>query len=154
MTDYRAIINKKRPEHINDDFSVRHQKMPRSKRAKLFMPFDALSGFDERMDEETVDTVHPAEISDELSTELDGKIRALHESLRELPPKKTGRKGLFVISILFFERNSEQEMLKNDGIRGNYRWISGSLTDIDDTDKSLEIDYVRYPICFIYAIEY
>ena len=44
MTDYRAIINEKRPEHINDDFSVRHQKMPRSKRAKLFMPFDALSG--------------------------------------------------------------------------------------------------------------
>ena len=46
------------------------------------------------------------------------------------------------------------EMLKNDGLRGNYRWINGSLTDVDDIGKNLELDYVKYPVYLISAIEY
>ncbi len=61
---------------------------------------------------------------------------------------------MFTVSILFFERDSTQEMLKNDGLRGNYRWINGSLTDVDDIGKNLELDYVKYPVYLISAIEY
>lgn len=56
---------------------------------------------------------------------------------------------MFTVSILFFERDSTQEMLKNDGLRGNYRWINGSLTDVDDIGKNLELDYVKYPVYLI-----
>ena len=61
---------------------------------------------------------------------------------------------MFTVSILFFERDSTQELLKNDGLRGNYRWINGSLTDVDDIGKNLELDYVKYPVYLISAIEY
>lgn len=37
-----------RPEHNDDDFSVRHPKMRRQDRAKIFAPFAALSGHREQ----------------------------------------------------------------------------------------------------------
>ena len=43
--DFSDIINKQRPEHINDDFSHRHPKMRRCDRAKIFAPYAALRGF-------------------------------------------------------------------------------------------------------------
>lgn len=42
---YHDIRDKERPQHDGDAFSRRHPKMPLSKRAKIFLPFDALNGF-------------------------------------------------------------------------------------------------------------
>ena len=39
---YKDIINKERPVHINDDFSIKHPKMSKGDRAKIFAPFAAL----------------------------------------------------------------------------------------------------------------
>jgi len=61
VTDYIILRKMHRPVHNGDDFSRLHPKMKRGNRAKIFAPFDALSGFDETMDVETVFTVHPAE---------------------------------------------------------------------------------------------
>ena len=49
MKNYINIINKERPVHNGDYFSFRHPKMDRKKRAKLFMAFEALSGFSEEI---------------------------------------------------------------------------------------------------------
>ena len=40
-------MTKERPVHNGDYFSFKHPPMKRSQRAKLFMAFDALSGFGE-----------------------------------------------------------------------------------------------------------
>ena len=40
--DYSDIIDKKRPEHINDEFSRKHPKMNIGERAKIFSAFAAL----------------------------------------------------------------------------------------------------------------
>ena len=77
MTNYQAIRKMHRPVHNGDAFSKLHPKMTRSQRAKLFAPFDALSGFDETMNAETVYTVHPAELSEEMKKEQDAKWRKL-----------------------------------------------------------------------------
>ncbi len=53
-SDYSDIIDKKRPEHDNDDFSIRHPKMDILDRAKIFASFDALRGFDEEIDKENI----------------------------------------------------------------------------------------------------
>lgn len=46
--DYSDIMGQHRPEHNDDDFSVRHPKMRRQDRAKIFAPFAALSGHREQ----------------------------------------------------------------------------------------------------------
>ena len=52
MSDsYEDIIDKKRPVHDNDDFSIRHPKMSREDRAKIFAPFAALKGYEEALEE-------------------------------------------------------------------------------------------------------
>ena len=51
MDDYRDIMNAQRPQHIDDDFSVRHPKMQTGDRAKIFAPFAALKGHSETVKE-------------------------------------------------------------------------------------------------------
>ncbi|MBE5869949.1 MAG: hypothetical protein E7294_01620 [Lachnospiraceae bacterium] len=47
---YRKVLQKGRPTHEKgDSFFVDHPPMPLSKRAKIFLPFDALKGFDEAL---------------------------------------------------------------------------------------------------------
>lgn len=50
MSKYNDIIDKHRPIHNGDYFSFKHPPMKRSQRAKLFMAFDALSGFSDEID--------------------------------------------------------------------------------------------------------
>lgn len=45
---YKKVHEKGRPRHEKySEFMCRHPSMKNSRRAKLFMPFDALKGFDE-----------------------------------------------------------------------------------------------------------
>lgn len=47
---YADIINLERPVHDGDAFSRAHPKMELEKRAKIFLPFDALRGFKAEVD--------------------------------------------------------------------------------------------------------
>ena len=50
MKKYDDIINKHRPVHDGDYFSIKHPPMDRRQRAKLFMAFEALNGFSEEIE--------------------------------------------------------------------------------------------------------
>ena len=42
---YIRVLIRGCPVHAGDDFSLRHPRMERGLRAKIFAPFDALDGF-------------------------------------------------------------------------------------------------------------
>ena len=46
---YIRVLVRGCPVHADDDFSLRHPRMERSLRAKIFAPFDALEGFSDRI---------------------------------------------------------------------------------------------------------
>ncbi len=50
MKSYSYLMTKQRPVHKDDYFSFKHPPMDRTKRAKLFMAFDALNGFSNEID--------------------------------------------------------------------------------------------------------
>lgn len=118
------------------------------------MPFDALDGFDETMEAETVETIHPVPLTEEMKVELDEKLQALEAHLATLPPKRYARKGLLPVSVLYFEEDPAQTALHKDGPRGHYLWLSGDLLDIDILSHS--IDLGGRPLRFdrLYAIEF
>lgn len=153
MADYTVLISKHRPLHNGDTFSRMHPRMRRGNRAKIFAPFDALSGFDESMDAETVFTVHPSELSPEMKQELEDKMQRLIQQYKKLPAKRNERRHQLQISVLYFEIDSEQTVLHNDGLRGNYRWISGDLLDIDSIRRTIDLGSQKLDIDRIYAIE-
>ncbi len=47
---FEKLMAAGRPEHDGDAFSLRHPRMDRAKRAKIFQPFDALRGFSAEID--------------------------------------------------------------------------------------------------------
>ena len=153
MTNYQKLRGMHRPQHVCDTFSRQHPKMARGKRAKLFAPFDALSGFDETMDAETIYTVHPAELSEDMKKELDKKLAGLVKQYESLPKRRSARQGMLPVSVLYFEEDTGQTLLKNDGVRGNYRWINGDLLDVDPIGKTINLSGRNLDINRIYAIE-
>ncbi len=68
--NYRQLLDKQRPQHHGDAFSIRHPKMPTDKRAKLFMPFDALRGFDAAIDiaQNDAESIDPKQSSEKQSS--------------------------------------------------------------------------------------
>ncbi len=48
---YKDIIDKERPVHDGDEFDIKHPRMSREQRAKIFAPFAALKGYEEAIDE-------------------------------------------------------------------------------------------------------
>ena len=62
MARYGNIIFLDRPVHDGDLFSRRHPAMTRLNRAKIFAPFAALVGFDERVRRKEVAYVRKVEL--------------------------------------------------------------------------------------------
>ena len=62
MARYGNIIFLDRPVHDGDLFSRRHPAMTRLNRAKIFAPFAALVGFDERVRRKEVSYVSKVEL--------------------------------------------------------------------------------------------
>ena len=79
MTDYEDILHAARP------VSRRHPPMPREKRAARFMPFAALSGYEEAIDE-AARRIEPRPVPDEAAqTALDAAFRLLAARAGEHP---------------------------------------------------------------------
>lgn len=62
-----------------DQFAYGHPRMPRAERAKIFIPFDALRGYQEalREAERQVEMMRHPELSDDLKAELDWQFGRL-----------------------------------------------------------------------------
>lgn len=55
---YKEILRRGRPRHEKyDSFWLKHPPMPPSRWAKIFAPFDALDGFDERIEEKKAEAL-------------------------------------------------------------------------------------------------
>ena len=89
-----------------------HPKMDRENRAKQFMPFDALKGFREALEEKEKVIVPKRELSEEQKEELDYKLRQIHK--------------LDMVTAEYFHE-------------GEYVQVTGVVSRIDETCKVLKI---------------
>lgn len=87
-------------------------KMDRENRAKQFMPFDALKGFREALEEKERIVVPKRELSEEQKEELDFKLRQIHK--------------MDIITVEYFQN-------------GEYVQVTGVVSRIDETSKVLKI---------------
>ena len=89
-----------------------HPKMDRENRAKQFMPFDALKGFREALEEKERIVVPKRELSEEQKEELDFNLRQIQK--------------MAIITVEYFHD-------------GEYVQITGVVSRIDETSKVLKI---------------
>lgn len=97
-----------------------HPRMERERRAKQFMPFDALYGFREALAEKERIPAARKELSEEKCEELDQKLRRL-------------RAMDFAAAEYFLD--------------GAYVWVEGLVVRIDQNRKILQIADTEIPFC-------
>ena len=120
---YREVVLKGKPRHDRyDRFSIRHPTMPPGRRAKLFAPFAALTGYDEMVDEEARLTEIQIDPGESDLDRLDRKFRRLSSLLadRQRP----------YVSVLLFVPDARKA-------GGRYETVVGFARRLDECEKRL-----------------
>ena len=100
--------------------------MTREDRAKQFMPFSALKGYEEALKKQEVVRVPKRELSEEYAENLDRKLRVV-------------RQGDMVAVTYYY--------------RGEYRKIMGLVSRVNATGGALTVVNTRIPFEDLYDIE-
>ena len=125
---YRIALALGRPKHEHTgDFSLRHPPMQLEQRAKIFSPFSALKGFEERIDEKRRIYVEKRELNEEEQAALDWALRYLHEHTANLRmAKENQQRASVTYYIPCLDENHEAY-----GCRGSYESFSGVVWRVD-----------------------
>ena len=127
-TQYSIALSCGRPKHARcDEFSLKHPPMRLDQRAKIFSPFSALKGFEERIDEKRRLYVEKRELSEEEQAALDAALRYLHERTRNLHmAKENALRACVTYYIPCTDENHEAY-----GCRGSYESFNGTVWKVD-----------------------
>lgn len=132
---YGDIIFQGRPVHNGDIFSRRHPKMSQLNRAKIFAPFAALVGFEERVHRKEIDYVTKHELDADEEWDLNQRLYELH---RLTANSRLARVNMVRVSIEYFEVCDDEE---SDAFltKGLYKTITGVVLKVDQHEKSITI---------------
>ena len=125
---YKEVLRRGRPKHEKyDSFWIRHPPMPTSRWAKIFAPFDALYGFDDRIAGKEVLYCERKVLSEGEEEELSRKLSFLHSLTYN---GREARKNAPYVTITCFEACTDSE---NDwyGHGGQYRELRGTVLHVD-----------------------
>ncbi len=148
---YRKVFLKGKPGHGgNDPFLIRHPRMDRGHRAKIFSPFDALKGFGEAVSSKDVlywDRVVPGQ---EKSEEISRRLQVLRRLTRN---SRMARENRVQVSVTWYEPCSDENS-EAYGTRGLYRTVTGICRNVDsEVTKTILVDDLRIPLDAVCGIE-
>ena len=145
---YGSLLFQERPAHNDDLFSRRHPKMPCQHRAKIFAPFAALEGFDERVRSKDIAYV-PRHIldADEMYS-LNRTLYALYQATRTGP---LARRNHIKASVVHFTVCEDEEH-DSFGREGLYHTLTGIVQKVDPVNQVLLIDNHVVPFTNIDSI--
>ncbi len=132
---YGSIIFQDRPVHDGDVFSRKHPKMSQLNRAKIFAPFAALVGFDERVRKKEINYVSKHELDADEEWELNHKLYNLHCLTAN---SRLARANMVCVSIEYFVICTDEE---NDAymVKGQYKSITGIVLKVDPHEQHIAI---------------
>lgn len=119
MGKYEDMIDRERP-------SSKRKKMPVADRAKIFMPFSALTGLDDLIAEKQKITTERVILSEERKMELD---QLLEQCIRE------------DVTVQFFVKDEKASQEQEKEV-GTYERLQGTLQKVDFVSKTLTIEDV------------
>jgi len=133
-------MNKKYEDmlYLEPPVSKIHRKMSISERAAQFMPFAALTGYEDLIRESSRMTQRRIELSETEIEELKHKLEFLHVHEKENP----------LIKVMYFLQD-----LKKNG--GSYQTVEKQLHRIDDIEKKIIFkDHTTIQFDDIISVEY
>ena len=142
--EYADIINRVRPIHKADRFSYKYPRMSNEKRAKIFAPFAALSGYDDALAEKEVIYDIKRVLTDDEDCDLDCKIATIYEKCSN---SILARENGVEVRILYFEP------LADDELHGRYLEVIGLVTKVRPDKGTITILDKEIPLRSIYKLE-
>ena len=135
MARYGNIMFLDRPAHDGDLFSRRHPAMTRLNRAKIFAPFAALIGFDERVRRKEVSYVSKVELDADEEWELNRRLQILHKLTAN---SRLARANTVDVNVEYYAVCTDSE---NNAymIKGQYLTISGRVLNINQHRQELKL---------------
>ena len=149
---YRDVLRKGRPVHRKfDDFWRKHPPMAASRWAKIFAPFDALDGFDERISEKEVLYKPQTELSDEEKSELNRRLDILHNLTWN---SRMARENRVMVEVSYFVPCSDENHEAFQVHAGRYMKVSGMVLSVEMDKVRVKTDEgeVQIPFGSIYEI--
>lgn len=134
---YDDIIHMEYPLKNSD--TIKHPRMPIEDRAKIFMPFAALKGYEEAIEAKQKIVVPRIELSEEAKEYLDSQLAELERLLKKGQPP--------MITVVYFQKGK-----LDNGDGGEYIQFTGLAVKIDRTAKILQIVDKRIRLKDIYRI--
>lgn len=117
--DYQDILHKEWRG------AVGHRPMPMEERAKIFLPFAALKGYEEAIAEKKRITVEKIDLSEEMKEVLDQQFQ---EVLRQLEQKQHP-----MVTVIYFEKD------KNRPGEGLYLKLTGMVSRLDVQSRFIQV---------------
>lgn len=147
---YRDVFLKGKPRHERyDAFRVRHPSMDVGHRAKIFAPFDALTGFGDAVASKDVIYRERTELSDEDKAELNRRLGVLKSLTLN---GRMARANRVKITVTFYVPCSDENN-EAFGRRGTYRQMTGICRGVDEYRAVLRVDNMRIAFEDILGIE-
>lgn len=135
MARYGNIIYMDRPVHNGDLFSRRHPAMSPLNRAKIFAPFAALVGFDDRVLRKEISYVSKVELDADEEWELNRRLGILHGLTAN---SRLSRANAVDITVEYYSVCIDQE---NDAFmeNGQYLTVTGRVLNVNQHSQVLRI---------------
>lgn len=148
---YREVFLKGKPRHDRyDPFRIRHPRMNRGHRAKIFAPFDALKGFNEAVAAKDVLYEDRIELNQEDTAELDRRLTILHNLTYN---SRMARVNQVRVSVTYYQPCRDQE---HDayGLKGQYQTITGVCWNVDaEVNRTITVDRMRLSLDDVIRID-
>ncbi len=135
VMEYGSLVFQDRPVHDGDLFSRKHPRMTQLNRAKIFAPFAALAGFEERIGNKEIRYVSRHTLDADEEWELNHTLFDLHLLTAN---SRLARENMASVSVEYFEACSDEE---NESYRtkGLYRTVEGIVLRLDQQEQRLII---------------
>ncbi len=115
------------PQHFGDEFSMKHPRMERGKRAKIFAPFDALDGYGDAVRSKNVVYVDKVELDESEKEELNRRLSILQNLTYN---RRMAKKNRVIVSVTYYVPCSDENNFAF-GIQGEYRKATGMVWRVD-----------------------
>ncbi len=147
---YLTTIFQGPPEHDHDDFSLRHPRMERGKRAKIFAPFDALDGYSDAVRSKDVEYTDRIELSEEDSAELSRRLEILRKLTRS---GRMARANSVAVAVTYYVPCGDKNSFAY-GVRGLYNTAVGVCRKVDfEETRTITVGSEKIPLDRVAGIE-
>ena len=146
---YLGVLLQGRPRHGEDAFSLRHPRMERGKRAKLFAPYDALDGYSEHIRQKNIPYAGRRFPDEEETEETNRRLLLLRAMTAN---SRLARRSRPAVTATYYVPCADGHH-GACGRLGQYKTVTGAVRRVDPVRRILLVEDTAIPWDDLLSVE-